>query len=86
MRKNYPFISHTQRTNNSLDRDTSGLLEMDRANLKQAASRYAIPELNLKPGHVVDKIKDELHKTVEAKRRLLERNFINFRFDEYKNP
>ena len=39
-----------------------------------------------RPGLVLDKIKEELHKTVEAKRKLLERNFINFRFDEYKNP
>ncbi len=43
-------------------------------------------ESNYRPGLVVEKIKDELHKTVEAKRKLLERNFINFRFDEYKNP
>ena len=80
-----PYM-HTQRTNLSIDRDESGILEMERSHIKQAASRYAIPEFPQKPGHVVEKIKDELHKTVEAKRRLLERNFINFRFDEYKNP
>jgi hypothetical protein len=62
-------------------------LEAERTLVKQAASRYAMPaESNYRSGLVVEKIKDELHKTVEAKRKLLERNFINFRFDEYKNP
>lgn len=37
-----------------------------------------------KPGHIVDRVKDELHRTVQAKRKLLEKNFINFRFDEFK--
>ena len=39
----------------------------------------------LKPGMIVEKVKDELNKTVAAKRKLLERNFINFRFDEFKS-
>jgi hypothetical protein len=29
-------------------------------------------------------VKDELNRTIHAKRRLLEKNFINFRFDEFK--
>jgi len=29
-------------------------------------------------------VKDELNKTIIAKRQLLEKNFINFRFDEFK--
>lgn len=37
-----------------------------------------------KPGMILEKVKDELNKTVIAKRKLLERNFINFRFDEFK--
>jgi hypothetical protein len=39
---------------------------------------------NEKPGSIVEKVKDELNKTVKAKRLLLERNFMNFRFDEFK--
>lgn len=37
-----------------------------------------------KAGNIVDRVKDELHRTVQAKRKLLEKNFINFRFDEFK--
>lgn len=39
---------------------------------------------NEKPGSIVDKVRDELNKTVKAKRLLLERNFMHFRFDEFK--
>jgi hypothetical protein len=47
-------------------------LEAERTLVKQAASRYAMPaESNYRPGLVVEKVKDELHKTVEAKRKLL---------------
>jgi 3-dehydroquinate dehydratase len=37
-----------------------------------------------KAGSIVEKVKEELNKTINAKRRLLEKNFINFRFDEFK--
>jgi hypothetical protein len=37
-----------------------------------------------KAGNIVDRVKDELHRTIQAKRKLLEKNFINFRFDEFK--
>lgn len=47
-------------------------MEAERTLVKQAASRYAMPaESNYRPGLVVEKVKDELHKTVEAKRKLL---------------
>ena len=78
---------HTERSKLSLDRDESGVLEAERTLFKQAASRLVLPEgVNIKPGHVIDRVKEELHKTIDAKRKLLERNFINFRFDEYKTP
>lgn len=37
-----------------------------------------------KPGSIIERVKDELEKTVTAKRKLLEKNFISFRFDEFK--
>lgn len=43
-----------------------------------------IQQETFKPGSIVEKVKDELNKTIHAKRRLLERNFIHFRFDEFK--
>jgi hypothetical protein len=39
---------------------------------------------DFKPGSIVDRVKEELDRTIAAKRRLLEKNFINFRFDEFK--
>ncbi len=54
---------------------------LERSHIKEVTSKY-----QEKPGAVVERVKDELHKTIEAKRKLLERNFIHFRFDEYKNP
>jgi hypothetical protein len=51
----------------------------------QAASKgLAGTDNKIKPGCIVEKVKEELNKTVEAKRKLLEKNFINFRFDEYR--
>ncbi len=59
----------------------------DRSHVLQAAATFQaknLPDINTKPGQIVEKVKDELHKTIEAKRKLLERNYINFRYDEFK--
>lgn len=54
--------------------------------LQEANARLALAAETLEPkaGNIVDRVKDELHRTVQAKRKLLEKNFINFRFDEFK--
>ncbi len=49
-----------------------------------AAGVAASTSIEPKAGNIVDRVKDELHRTVQAKRKLLEKNFINFRFDEFK--
>ena len=54
--------------------------------LQEASARLAQAAETVEPkaGNIVERVKDELHRTVQAKRKLLEKNFINFRFDEFK--
>jgi hypothetical protein len=54
--------------------------------LQEANHRLAQAAETIEPkaGNIVDRVKDELHRTIQAKRKLLEKNFINFRFDEFK--
>ena len=54
--------------------------------LQEANTRFAQAAETVEPkaGNIVERVKDELHRTVQAKRKLLEKNFINFRFDEFK--
>ncbi|TNV73030.1 hypothetical protein FGO68_gene17551 [Halteria grandinella] len=72
-------------------RETKQLINHQRNNtsaFNPLASHYDDPsehtQNTFKAGSIVEKVKEELNKTINAKRRLLERNFINFRFDEFK--
>ena len=44
---------------------------------------FALRQEKIK-GDIVEMVKDELNHTVEAKKKLVEKNYVNFRFDEFK--
>ena len=44
---------------------------------------FALRQEKIK-GDIVEMVKDELNHTVEAKKKLVEKNYVNFRFNEFK--
>lgn len=81
-----PLVSDVNGLSQHFDEhELQKLLLLQEANARlSAAGVAASTSIEPKPGNIVDRVKDELHKTVQAKRKLLEKNFINFRFDEFK--